>query len=138
MLPEIQIKISDLYVLTNWSVLHLRTNRSFESLSSPAFFLMFWTQAKNQLGLKVKMCSGLFHSTTIMTRSPSLSLRLNPSPTNNWLKFADRVNIVIICTYLQSVCAKSQETWVFWSPLVSVGIASQCSEHNLQINWNWE
>ena len=97
-------------------MLHLSTHRSFEI--SLALFLMFWTQVTNQLELTVKMCSvriissyihQLFHS----TRSSSLSLWLKPSPTSNWLKFADGVNIVTICTYLQSVCVKSQRTWFF-------------------------
>ena len=49
----------------------------------------------------------------LLTRSLSLSLWLNPSPASNWLKFADGANNVIICTYLRSVCVKSQKTWVF-------------------------
>ena len=87
-------KIGDLYVLTNGSVLHLRTRRSLKVPS-----LCF---------LSIGMCSVItsshlrqfFHS----TRFSLLSLWLNPSPTSSWLKFADGVNIMIICT---SFCSTS-------------------------------
>ena len=65
----------------------------------------------------VRIISRYIHQLFRSTQSLSLSVWLNPSPTSNWLKFADGRNILIICTYLQSVCVKSQETWVFRGPL---------------------
>ena len=106
--------------VTNWSVLHLRTHRSFES-SNVLKANHKSTEIEGKM-CPVRIMSSYIHQLFRSTRSLSLSLWLNPSPISNWLKFADGINIVIICTYLQSVCVKSQETWAFRSPLISFGM----------------
>ena len=99
------------------------TNRSFES--SLSLFLMFGTQVTNQLeiieGKNVLVRNISRYPSVVPLNMFSIALASVKSESyQQLLKICRRdKHCSNLYVYLQSVCVKSQETWVFWSPLVS-------------------